>query len=372
MRIGIDARSLSPEKTGIGYYLSEILDSWTTAPLGETLQLFSQKSIDYPAGPGLEHHVCSSSLGLPWYLFQSHASISRQQPDVFWGVQNLLPSRLPQEIPAALTIHDCLHRQDLNYSPSLLYNLIYRRYIPRSVRRSLKVLTVSHFVAGEIHRYLGVPFGRIEVTPLGVNSAFLKQCIESRQTTLACQRWNLAPPYILAVGTLDPRKNLKTLLRAFSLLPAALRSRHQLVLVGKFNWRRNQFESAIRTYGDKGRLRLLGYVPRQDLPHLYAGAKLLAFPSHYEGFGLPPLEAMAAGCPVVASGCSAVQEVVGSAGILVEPGASAEDWSRSLLHVLESSTLQESLRLAGMARAGKFSWDTCRAQTFEVLRSLAR
>jgi len=372
MRIGIDARSLTPKKGGIGHYLSEILDGRSDILADETLQLFSHRSINYPKGPGLEHHVYPAHLGLPWYLFWSHLSISRQAPDVFWGTQNLLPLWLPAEIPAVLTIPDCVHRQSLKYSPSSFYHFIHRFYMPKSIRRSSRILTFSHFVADEISRYFGVASKFIEITPLGVNAAFFRNRIDPHQTNLICERWNLTPPYILAVGTLEPRKNLQTLLRAFSLLPARLQSQHQLVFVGKSGWRQKQFDKDLRSYRAKSRLRILGYVPQQDLPYLYAGAKLLVFPSYYEGFGLPLLEAMAAGCPVLSSKTSAIKEVVGSAGILIEADASAEDWSRSLLKVLECPTLQESLRVAGLAHANKFSWNNCRTQTFEILRYVAR
>lgn len=372
MRIGIDARSLTPKKGGIGHYLSEVLDGRSDTSADETLQLFSHRSIDYPEGPGVEHHVCPGHLGLLWYLFGSHRSIGRKAPDVFWGTQNLLPLWLPAEIPTVLTIPDCVHRQSLKYSPSFLYHFIHRYYMPGSIRRSSRILTFSHFVADEICRYFGVPSKFIEIIPLGVNTAFFRNRIDSYQTKLTCERWNLTPPYILTVGTLEPRKNLQTLLRAFSLLPTQLQSQHQLVFVGKSGWRQKQFDRYLRSYKAKSRLRMLGYVPQQDLPYLYAGAKLLAFPSYYEGFGLPLLEAMAAGCPVLSSKNSAIKEVVGSAGILMEADASAEDWSRSLLKVLESPTLQESLRLSGLAHADKFSWDNCRTQTFEIIRCVAR
>ena len=372
MKIGIDGRSLTQRKAGIGYYLSEIISRWSHSYPSDTLQIFSNQAIDCPVKRGIEHHIKYNTFGLPWYVFRSHRNIVQQEPNIFWGAQNLLPRYLPKEIPAVVTIHDCVHRHNLKYSPSLVHNLVHRYYFPQSIQRSFKILAVSNFVADEIQRYFDVPTSSIEVIPLGVNPIFLKEGINSQKVSDTRKRYSLNSPYILSVGTLEPRKNLSILLRAFNLLPPSVQHKYQLVFAGKKGWHQRKFTKYLKSYEAKSQVKILGYVPRQDLAHLYAGAEVLAFPSHYEGFGLPLLEAMSAGCPVIACRTAAIQEVASSAGLLLSPLSSAEDWSKSLSQVLESSSLKENLRMAGFDQAQKFSWDSCVRKTTEVLHSIGQ
>jgi len=372
MKIGIDGRSLTQRKAGVGYYLSEIISRWSHSCPNDNLQIFSNQAIDYPLKRGIEHHVNYNTFGLPWYVFRSHKNIIQQEPNIFWGAQNLLPRYLPKNFPAAITIHDCVHLQSLKYSPSLIHNLIHRYYFPKSIQRSFKIMAVSNFVADEIQKYFDIPHSSIEVIPLGVNPIFLKDGINSQKVSDTRKRYGLDSPYILSVGTLEPRKNLSILLHAFSLLPPSLQNKYQLVFAGKKGWRQRKFTKYLKSYEAKSQVKILGYVPRQDLAHIYSAAQVLVFPSRYEGFGLPLLEAMSAGCPVIACRTAAVQEVASTAAILLSPLSSAEDWSKSLSQVLESSSLKENLRMSGYDQAQKFSWDNCVRKTTEVLHSIGQ
>jgi alpha-1,3-rhamnosyl/mannosyltransferase len=171
--------------------------------------------------------------------------------------------------------------------------------------------------------------------------------------------------YILAVGTLEPRKNLIRLLRAYTHLPRSLRAVYPLVVVGMRGWHFQELELSLAKMVDKGQVILPGYVNQAELPALYAGAALLAYPSLYEGFGLPPLEAMASGVPVVASKSSSIPEVVGDTGILFDPH-DEEAIACSLRTALEDEHLRTRMAEAGLARAGAFSWRRCARETAQI------
>ena len=245
---------------------------------------------------------------------------------------------------------------------------------------------VSRFVADEVMRYLRAPASKIEVTPLGVRREFFGEVKASPESKagIVCKpgdlgaqqgavlaRYGITSPFVLGVGTLEPRKNLRTLLEAFALLPSRLANQFQLVLAGKPGWGTANLERYLLNYAKRSSLVLTGYVAETDLRALYASARMFVFPSFYEGFGLPVAEAMASGCPVIASTAASLQEVAGSAAIFVDPKSPPEEWSRAMVRVADSAELRHSLAIAGRERAGRFSWETCAQQTSEALRNVA-
>ena len=372
MQIGVDARSLLPMRSGIGTYLGEILQHLPANEAVDRFHLFSHGAVDLPPHPWVETHIHQARWGLAWYLFQSHSLVNPLGLDLFWGVQSLLPLGLKQQLPSVITVHDCVHRMGTSYAPSALYNHLHRLLLPVSLRRARKILTISQYVAGEIHQYYQVPFSRIEVTPLGVSDVFLRSNMREREIQGVLDKHKIPRPFILAVGNLEPRKNLKTLLQAFALLPSDLHQRYHLVLVGKMGWHPEHLKSGLHSHPLSDRIITTGYVSAEDLPYLYAGAEMLVFPSFYEGFGLPALEAMAAGCPVVASNTSGLGELVGSAGILVDPYGPSDAWRRAIEELARSSGLRNELRTEGFSRAERYKWENCAKSTLDLLTNFSR
>ena len=372
MKIGIDARSLTPFKSGIGTYLSEILECWRCSGLQTDVCLFSHREIEAHWNAPFEVRVGNKHWGLPWYLFQSHREINPFRPDVFWGAQFLLPRGLSKDIPAVVTIADCVHCLGFAYAPSIPHNLLHRYYIPSAIRRASKILTISQFVANEITRHYGVSPKRIVVTPLGVNPIFRAENLDQAKTEEVLRNHEIERPYILGVGTLEPRKNLKLLLEAYARMPSSLGKSYHLVLVGKSGWRSAELKRLLSVHPNVARIRLTGYLPRQDLPHLYAAASMFVFPSLYEGFGLPVLEAMAAGCPVLASSSSAVGEVVGDAGLTLSPDCPPEEWSALMTRLATSPNLADDLGKRELARSALFSWSSCAARTHEIFQAVSQ
>jgi glycosyltransferase involved in cell wall biosynthesis len=261
---------------------------------------------------------------------------------LLYSPANLAPVLHPRN---AVVIHDAAAlRHPEAYSP--VYVAYQRRLVPRLARGARLLITVSEFARGELVELLEVAPERVTVIPEGVDERFAAASPDPQLQS----RYRLQRPYVLVVGTVSSRKNLAALERA----EQALRSRGaELVLAG-----------SDRGYlrGASGSLRRLGYVPEPDLPSLYAGALALAMPSRYEGFGLPCLEAMAAGVPVVAAARGALPETVGEAGLLVDPDR-PEEFAKALTDVISDAGLRAKLRDAGRRRAARFTWSATAALT---------
>ena len=209
---------------------------------------------------------------------------------------------------------------------------------------------------------------KVEAIPLGVDAAFAPQAPEALAPTL--ERLGLQPgAYLLCVATLEPRKNISRLIDAFLGLPAPVRTRYPLVLAGAPGWHGEALAERIRDLPRGGQVVQLGYVAQADLPALYAGARLFAFPALYEGFGLPVLEAMASGVPVVTSNCSSLPEVAGDAALLVNP-EDTDALRLALAQGLEDDAWRSAARERGLARAAQRSWAQCVARTLALYRSL--
>jgi glycosyltransferase involved in cell wall biosynthesis len=239
----------------------------------------------------------------------------------------------------------------------------HRVLLRRLARRADHVLTISEHTKRDAIRHLGLPEARVTATPLAADESLAPiECVE--RIDALRERYALPPRYLLHVGTIEPRKNLRRLVEAFG---HATRSHRDvaLVLAGAPGWGDVGLEEAIAAQGLDGRVRLLGFVAEGDLPALYTGAQALVYPSLYEGFGLPPLEAMQCGCPVVTSNVSSLPEVVGDAGLQVEPTSVAE-LAQAIERVLDDSALRQRLRQAGLERAKLFTWRRTAEVTADV------
>ncbi|MGC9520047.1 MAG: glycosyltransferase family 4 protein [Desulfuromonadaceae bacterium] len=264
------------------------------------------------------------------------------------------------------TIHDLswIHYPQFHPRERITYM---ERSFPPTRQRASHFITDSEYVKSEMTSILGIPPHQITAVPLGVSAEFSPR--SHRELEPCLNHYGLKiKKYILSVGTLEPRKNLAGLLDAYMSLPSKQRKRFPLVMVGGKGWCSTSLEQRIRTLEQKGEVRHLDYVPGCDLPMLYAGATAFVFPSIYEGFGLPPLEAMASGVPVITSSATAMEEVVGDAGLLV-PAQDTERLYAALENLLSDSDLRRSLSAKGVERAAAFTWERCIAATLEVYRT---
>lgn len=285
--------------------------------------------------------------------------------DLVHATDHLIP-RL-RGVPVLATLMDAIpiaHPEWVSYRFKALTNALWRM----SSHWADHVVTISDFSRAEIARHFRIPDRRISVMPLGVDERWFERADQSARDGVRT-RYRLPERFFLFVGTLQPRKNLDMLLRAHARLPLKLRAEVPLIVVGREGWGCAETVARLKD-PSSGHVRWLSYVPHEDLPVLMNMALALVFPSLYEGFGLPVLEAFAAGVPVIASNATSVPEVTGDAALLVDPVDEAA-WAEAMEAVTASSELCAGLRSNGAARARAFSWDQAAASLGRIYTEVA-
>lgn len=266
------------------------------------------------------------------------------------------------------TVHDLSHHIYPQFHPAARVDYM-QRMLPASLQRASHVITVSESARQDLITHFGHPPERITAIPLGANPAFRPHSAAELAPVLA--RLGLqAQGYSLCVGTIEPRKNIDRLLDAYEALPEALRARYPLVMAGSPGWRSEHTHARMARAASAGWLHYLRYVPQADLPALYAGARLFAYPSLYEGFGLPVLEAMASGVPVVTSNVSSLPEVVGDVALSIPP-EDTDALMAALARGLQDDLWRAQAGSAGLERAHQFTWARCIDSTVQVYAQLA-
>lgn len=373
--------------TGIGRYVLELSRGLRSRTSLGSVRFFAGRGwVADPCRPFAEKtEACMEKAGclqslrkaLPWRCLQDQISFNLKKVS-FWtktrrGATPILHGPnyllLPYDGPSVVTVHDLSFIHYPEYHPRERLALLDRE-LPKTLSQANHVLTDSEFVRREIIQILGVAEDRVSVTPLGVDPVFQPMSLERTRPVL--KELNLEHGrYMLCVATREPRKNLARLLTAFSGLPAGLKSAFPLVLAGSGGWLTQDLERLIQPLESSGLVRRLGYVPEPSLPALVAGACGLAMPSFYEGFGLPVLEAMACGVPVLTANRASLPEVAGDAALLVDP----ED-EQAIREGLERLLTDEPFRLAarkrGLRQAARFTWDHCVDQTVRAYQLVSR
>lgn len=373
MRIALNAGILRAPRTGIGQYLVELAQALAADPAIE-LALFNgwnwQAELPAAALPGysrvsgLIKRYVPNAYALRRLIEQQRFKRGSVGIDLYHD-----PSLWPFEFdgPMVMTLHDLTHVHFPETQPVDRLAEI-ERHAGHSVERAQRILVDSQFIGAEVCRHYGVPAERVVVAPLGCAARFHPRSAE--QLTSPLHALGLQPDrYLLCVGTLEPRKNLQLALRAYELLPTALREQYPLVIVGMSGWRPEQLAAPLQRALASGQVRLLGYQSDTLLAELLAGARLLLFPSLYEGFGLPVLEAMASGTPVILSRSSALPEVAGDAGTYIEP-QDERVCAEAIEQLIDDQTEWQRRRELGLQRAKEFSWARCATITAGVYRQV--
>jgi alpha-1,3-rhamnosyl/mannosyltransferase len=279
--------------------------------------------------------------------------------DVYHSPYYLMPYVLP--CPTVVTLYDLIPLRVPGAHPAF-FRLVYRGLHHLAAAAACHVLAISGATAADLVR-MGLPAHKVTAIPLGVGSEF-HPCSPDKISAVR-NRYHLPDSFVLHVGTNKPHKNLPRLIKAWALVGRAL----PLVVAGREDPRYPLARDLARAFGAP--VLPIGRVSDEDLPALYSAASLFAFPSLYEGFGLPVLEAMACGTPVVCSNVSSLPEVAGDAALLVDPNA-IEPMAEAMRRVLDESDLQEELRARGLAQAATFSWDRTAAETHKVYEQCGR
>jgi glycosyltransferase involved in cell wall biosynthesis len=369
-RVGINGVALLSPLTGIGQYTYHLVRELQLL-LPEKPWLFygtnwRQQMRQAPL-PGVESVKAGIKRYVPQpyrvsrFIQQSLFSAAAGKRFAVYHEPNFLAFRYRG--PTVVTVHDLSWIRHPETQPAERVRIM-DRLMPGVMARADHIVVPTDFVRREVMDYYGLPASRVTTTLEGVSADFHPR--DEALCRAALARHGLTyGGYVLAVGTLEPRKNLATAVAAYSRLPDALRKRHPLVLVGMKGWGLDAFGPALQRLVAAGEAIVTGYVPQQDLPALYAGARVMVYPSLYEGFGLPPVEAMACGTPVIVSDRASLPEVTGGAALTV---AALDDLAlgEALASVLEDGALHTRLVAAGLQQAGKFSWRQCAIDTLRV------
>lgn len=361
--VGFDATPLEVrQRAGVSQYAAQLLAALVARGDGRRYALLGSRT--------LNGHIPPGSLGqigrlLPnrtlWMQLVLPRTLAILRPELCHFTNSIAPLAAP--CPFVVTLHD----MSLFLYPDMqpLKSLLLVRTIIRAVaRRARAVITVSHSARRDILAGLGgLPPEKVHVVYEAAAPEY-RVIAEPAELERVRRKYGLHDPFVLSVGTIEPRKNLGGLLRAFALLRRRGRT-ERLVLAGQLGWKYDSLLRQIDESGDGAAVSLLGYVPDQDLPALYNLARAVAFPSFYEGFGLPILESMACGTPVITSDRSSMAELGTGAALLVDPGQ-PEALADGLLRLLADEALRAELSAAGLVRAAEFSWARAAEETVRV------
>lgn len=379
MKILVNGTPLLAPLTGIGQYVRHLFTAMDKLPEAE-LRLYygtyCERGMKLPSLNSAE--VAQRTYGLAKRfmprpraikklieksLFRYHTSSGSGH--VLYHEPNYVP--MPYKGPLVLTVCDMSCFDHPETHPEERVRLM-QRDMPSAIEKADHIIVISESSGEALRRWFNVDPTRITTTYLAADSRFHPRCADTLSPILA--GLGLTPGgYVLSVGTLEPRKNLSTLFAAYAGLPACLRQRYPLVVAGLNGWNTEGLMQAAAGLIQRGELRLLGYVADELIPPLYAGAAAFCYPSRYEGFGLPALEAMASGVPVITSNKTSLPEVVGDAGIMVDPD-DVEGMRERLRQLLEDQAYADELGQRGLVRSQTFSWDRCARETFSVYRQV--
>ncbi len=368
MRIGINVHLLSTTHTGIQHYIRALVTELVAhaSPTHEVVLYGESAHLPLPAGVCVQwvssaRPLRSGARRVLWEQTILPRLLRRDGIQVFFSPAFILP--VLWNGAGVVTVHDL----NFEVSPQTIHPVrrAYLRAITRrSVRHARAVIAISGATREDIMRFYGVHTGKIAVIPYGLDGFFNPD--NARQLEpIVRERYRLPEEFLLFVGTLEPRKNLLRLLEAYAL---ALRqsSLPPLVLAGAPGWQHERIRAQARWLGIEEKILFAGYVPREHLPGVYASARALLYPSLYEGFGLPPLEAMGCGTPVLVSNLSAMPEVVGDAGLLVDP-FNVPEMAEGIVRVTWDDALRRQVVERGRERALRFRWDESARQTLSVI-----
>lgn len=349
MKIGIDIREAADPKSGKAIYVFHIVKELLHLDRENEYVLYTDRVTKNLAHFGGAHIKVVHAHPFFWH-FAVIRDLKREKVQMFFAAASfIIPAFLPKKIKLIITVHDLaafLHPALHQFKATV----IERIFLRRALKKTDSVLVPSVNTKNDLVRLMNFPAGKIFVTPLGVDEMFFKN--NAADNAAAGKKYNLPQKFILAVSGLEPRKNIARLIDAF----AEVKKKHteyKLIIAGGSGWRADKVKRKIARSGDT--IMHIGKCETEDLPALYANAAVFVFPSLYEGFGIPPLEAMASGCPAVCSNASSLPEVTGDAALIVNP-ENTEEIAIAILKIIEDKRLRDKLSERGRARAKSFTW----------------
>jgi glycosyltransferase involved in cell wall biosynthesis len=375
MRVGIDGYPLAEPRTGVGHYTLELARALALISSADEFELVSPAPFDVAAleeiGRAklpnlLTKNPPASSIRGHWWSIGLPMYIRRAGFDLFHGTNFDVP--LWKQGRSLVTIHDLSALLHPEKHRSRLVRRA-RLRLPLVVRFADMIITPTEAVKREVCDRFKLKPAKVTAIHSAARGSF--KPMPFAQSAELRQRLRVENDFLLFVGTLEPRKNLLTLLKAFARIIGHGDLRPQLVIAGGEGWLMDDMFAFIRKSGITERLRFTGYLSDEELRGLYSSCKVFVYPSVYEGFGLPPLEAMACGAPVVAGLIPSLQEVLGSAARLVDP-MDVDALAEAIVELLNDENQRQVLGAAGLEHAGKFSWEKTARLTLDVYQQLLK
>jgi glycosyltransferase involved in cell wall biosynthesis len=364
-RIGLDARKLT--HFGIGSYVRNLLEAVGRNPESAAYRFrVYVPSADREAVPPLPEHFEIVAEESPGYslseLTRFAWRLMRDRLDLFHATHYVVPPLYRTR--AVVTIHDIIHVLYPQFLPNRAALLYARVMIGRALRRADRIITVSFNSKRDLVDYFGISPARIDVVYNGVAKRF-REDVTSEEKERVATKYGLPRPYLLFLGGEKPHKNVRNVLRAFAQASRESALPHALVLAGPMPANKSRVEALIQGLDLSTRVFRPGIVPEEDLPGLFGGSEALLYPTLYEGFGLPVVEAMACGVPVLTSSTSALQEIAGGYALLVDP-MDVSAIAKGIAEIATNAQRRAELVALGRRRAADFSWDRAAAQTLKV------
>jgi len=368
MRIGVTLRNVT-EKGGVGLYTRNILKNLLKVDKDNQYILFykgKKRETSFSNYPNVEEQWINAPSKILWDQIFVLFSALKSRIDLLFSPKWALPLILPYKKTVTVVPDVGYYLYPEFYG---LKDILYLKYmVLLYLRKATRVIAVSHTSKKDIIKFTGVDKSKIVAIYLAVEDTFTKP-LNSPFIEKVKTKYALPPQFILHVGLIYPEKNVERLIQAFA--KVAEKFPHKLVLVGGFRWRYEGVFKLIEKFDLKDKVIITNWIPRSELPVFYKLADLFAFPSLYEGFGMPVLEAMTCGCPVVTSSTGATPEIAGDAALLVDP-TSVDEIYKTTVRVLEDEKLREELVSKGYARAKKFSWEKSARETLSVFKEIEK
>lgn len=352
MKIGIDTQSIIRKKTGLGIYTENLLKALKkVAPKNEYIELHWNR------------HGDLSTLKR-WYWDQVNLPYLAKKANLDVLHKPCFSAPVLYRGKIVLTVHDII---PIIFSGGLSFSsrTYWAKWMPFTFKKADKIIVVSQNTKRDLINYLKIPAEKITVIYEGGSFENLSFQVNEKIKHRIRDKYQLPRKFLLCVSTLEPKKNLPFLVESFYLAKKKFKISEKLVIVGKIGWKVDPFFKKLKEYNLEKEVILTGYISNEDLPIMFKMASAFVFPSLYEGFGLPVLDALQLGCPVIASNNSSLPEIVGKAGILADP-RQIKEWVEAIGAMLTNRSLREKYKTLGVSQGSKFSWKKCAEATLEV------
>jgi glycosyltransferase involved in cell wall biosynthesis len=375
MRIGIDVCLLSKQLTGLGNYTGALVSLLPTVAPQHEYFLYSNREfrLEFTDAAPVRKRLDSRFRAWPgslWLLARCGSLIKKDDLDVFWASGTILPTGIPAQVRKIVTVHDLVWLRCPETTTR--YNLLIQKLCARrAIASADSIVVVSRSTQDELIQTLGVPSEKTKLVYPGVYSRYKAQDPAAAAEYIS-RKYGVPERYLATVGIVHPRKNMRLLVETLRILKRRGQLACPLLIGGPMGWKNSDLFRDIRRAGlTDDDIRFLGYLPSDDMPLFYGGAQLFLFPSLYEGFGAPPVEAMACGAPVIASNAQCMPEILGGAAILESP-TDAEGFAAAISSVLADNGLRESMRAAGPVRAKRYRYEDSVKHLIELFEETSR